>query len=105
MGSPGFWAKEIRAAALPGHWFEKLCGNVPWLSFVAFYAILANVPYWFASREFGFIQLGLFCLEYVTVGLLGLFIPRFLSATLLLAIIFADLLDGVCGSFSRNVLD
>jgi hypothetical protein len=105
MGSPGFWAKEIRVAALLGHWFEKLSRNVPWISFVAFYGILANVPYWFASREFGFLQIGLFCLQYLTVGLLGLFIPRFLSATLLLAIIFADLLDGVCASFSLPVAE
>ena len=105
MGLLGCWANGFTAPVLRRPWFERVHRNIPWLSFVAFYAVLANIPYWFVSREFGFMQLGLFCLQYVTVGLLGLFIPRFLSATLLLAIIFADLLDGVCASFSVPVAE
>jgi hypothetical protein len=84
-------------------WFERVYGNVPWLSFVAFYAVLANIPYWFASREFGFSPLGWFCIQYVVVGLVALVVPRFVSASLLLAIIFADFLCGICRSYDLPV--
>jgi hypothetical protein len=78
-------------------------GNVPWLSFVAFYAVLANIPYWFAAREFGFSPLGWFCVQYVVVGLVALVVPRFVSASLLLAIIFADLMCGICRSYNLPI--
>jgi hypothetical protein len=70
-----------------------------WLRFVAFYAVLANIPYWAASRAFGFVPLGWFCVEYALVGLIALVVPRFVSGILLLVTIFVDLLCGVCQSY------
>ena len=74
-----------------------------WVFFVAFYSILANIPYWIASREFGLIRNGWFCLEYALVGLVALFVPRSVSAALLLTITFTDLIRGVCRTYSLSV--
>ncbi|MGB7264347.1 MAG: hypothetical protein WBC92_02470, partial [Terracidiphilus sp.] len=66
---------------------------------MAFYALFANIPYWFISHEFGFSPLGWFCIQYVTVGLLALVLPGSLSASLLFVIISADIFSGICLSY------
>jgi len=81
-------------------WILRSGSRYSWLWFLAFYSLVANLPYWFASREFAFIPLGWFCIQYVTVGLLALFLPRLVSALLLFAVILGDLLCGVCRSYS-----
>ncbi len=77
--------------------------NIPihsyWILFVLFYAICANIPYWTASHWLGLLPIGWFCVEYAVVGLLALFIPRILAAVLLLLVIAADLLSGVCKTY------
>ncbi|MGA2570425.1 MAG: hypothetical protein ABSF23_07885 [Terracidiphilus sp.] len=80
-------------------WSEGVRANATWLSVVFFYAVLANVPYWVASGEFGLSNQGSFCVQYATVGLIALAVPASLSATLLFAVIFADILCGVCASY------
>jgi Sulfatase len=70
-----------------------------WLLFVAFYAIVANLPFWTASPFLGLLRNGLFCLEYVGVGLLALFLPRIFAGVLLLVAIVADLICGVSQTF------
>jgi phosphoglycerol transferase MdoB-like AlkP superfamily enzyme len=87
------------APVLRRTWVERLRELIPWLSFVAFYAIFANVPYWVASREFEFSRLGSFCIQYATVGLIALVVPRYLASFLLFAVIFADMLSGICQSY------
>jgi hypothetical protein len=79
----------------------KLLTERTWtlIFFVAFYAILANVPFWTASPLLGLMRNGLFCLEYAAVGLLALFVPRLFSAGLLFAVIAADLICGVSQTF------
>ena len=73
--------------------------HIRWLFFVVFYAIVANVPFWIASRWFGLLPLGWFCLEYAGIGLLALCIPRMLAAGLLLLAIAADLLSAVSKTY------
>jgi hypothetical protein len=73
--------------------------NLYWILFVLFYAIVANIPYWTASRWLGLLPIGWFCVEYAVVGLLALFIPRILAAVLLFLVIAADLLNGVCKTY------
>jgi sulfatase-like protein len=73
--------------------------HVRWLLFVVFYAIVANVPFWFASRWFGLLPLGWFCLEYAGIGLLALFVPPVLATVLLVVAIFGDLLSAVCKTY------
>jgi phosphoglycerol transferase MdoB-like AlkP superfamily enzyme len=70
-----------------------------WLLFVVFYAIVANLPFWTASPFLGLMRNGLFCLEYVGVGLLALFLPRIVAGVLLLLAITADLIGGVSQTF------
>jgi hypothetical protein len=77
----------------------KRTGHTPWLFFVFFYAILANIPFWIASYWLGLLPLGWFCLEYAAVGLLALFLPRILAAALLLLVIAADLTSGVSKTY------
>ena len=77
----------------------KKCAPQPWLLFVVFYAIVANVPFWAAGVWLGILPIGWFCLEYAGVGLLALFIPRILAAILLLLVITADLISAVSKTY------
>jgi hypothetical protein len=70
-----------------------------WLLFVVFYAIVANLPFWTASPFLGLLRNGLFCLEFVGIGLLALFLPRIVAGILLLLAIIADLICGVSQTF------
>jgi hypothetical protein len=76
-----------------------------WLLFVLFYAIGANIPFWAASHWLGLLPLGWLCIEYAGVGLLALFIPRILSAILLLIVIAADILSDVCKTYYLSPTD
>jgi Sulfatase len=67
--------------------------------FIAFYSIFANLPFWTASPILGLMRNGVFCVEYVAVGLLALFIPRIYSGILLFFVIVADMLCGVSQTF------
>lgn len=67
--------------------------------FVLFYAILTNLPFWSASPLLGLMRNGLFCVEYIGIGLLALFIPRAMSGILLFLVIVADLICGVSQTF------
>lgn len=71
----------------------------PWLSCVVFYLIFANIPYWAIWRVSGFSPTGLFCVEYSVVGLISLFVPRFVTIPLLFLAICADILCGICETF------
>lgn len=85
-----------------GHSIER----VQWLFFVIFYSVLANIPYWVASRELGFLDgRGLFCVSFIAVGLLALFIRPVLSAALFFVVIVADLVWGVCESYFLSIND
>jgi hypothetical protein len=81
--------------------FESWKQFVPehWLLFVAFYAIVTNVPFWAASIWLGILPIGWFCLEYAGIGLLALFIPRIFAAILLLLFITADLTSAVSKTY------
>lgn len=73
--------------------------HVRWLIFALFYAVAANVPFWIASRWFGLLPLGWFCLEYAGIGILALFVPPVLAAVLLVVAILGDLLSAVCKTY------
>ena len=73
--------------------------------FVAFYAIFANLPFWTASPLLGLLRNGLFCIDYVAVGVLALFLPRIFSGLLLLSFIVADLICGVSQTFYLSPLE
>jgi hypothetical protein len=78
---------------------REAANHAYWILFVLFYAICANIPYWTASHWMGLLPIGWFCVEYAVVGLLALFIPQTLAAVLLLLVIAADLLNGVCKTY------
>jgi hypothetical protein len=70
-----------------------------WFLFVFFYIVIANIPFWAASRWLGLWGHGLFCLEYAVVGLLALVVPGGVAATLLSVVIVADLTCGVSQTY------
>src|ERR1039458_450053 len=92
----GCLVENLTTPELRHSWAKKASEHIPWLSVVAFYAVLANIPYWIVSSEFSFSRLGWFCIQYAVVGLLALVVPRFLAAALLFFVISADLVCGVC---------
>jgi phosphoglycerol transferase MdoB-like AlkP superfamily enzyme len=61
--------------------------------------VLTNLPFWAASRWLGLLPIGWFCIEYAVVGLLALFLPRALTALLLLLVIVADIICGVSKTY------
>ena len=83
--------------------FWKRANLLGWLPFVVFYAVLANIPFWAASRWLGIFQNGWLCLEYVAVGLAALFVPRILGAALLLLMIAVDLIAGICQTYFLSI--
>lgn len=99
MGPFGCLVENLTTPELRRSWAKKASEHVPWLSVVAFYAVLANIAYWIVSREFSFSRLGWFCIQYAVVGLLALIVPRLLAAALLFFVISADLVCGVCMSY------
>jgi hypothetical protein len=103
MGSVGWWIENPMPQEWRRTWAEIASHYAPWLTFVAFYAIFANLPYWIVAREFGFRSLGWFCVQYLTVGLIALIAPRILAAGLLFAVMIADLLCGICVTYSIPV--
>jgi hypothetical protein len=103
MGSIGWRIKDPIPLEWRRAWAEIANEHAPWLTFVAFYAIFANLPYWIVAREFGFRDLGWFCVSYATAGLIALAMPRILAAGLLFAVMIVDLLCGICFTFSLPV--
>ena len=67
--------------------------------FIVFYVLLSNLPFWTASPLLGLMRNGVFCIEYIGVGLLALFIPAIYSGILLFLVIAADLICGVSQTF------
>jgi hypothetical protein len=78
---------------------SKTSRQLPWIAFVLFYSIAANIPFWTAVRGLYLLPLGWFCLEYAVVGLIALFAPRILAALLLALVIFADLISSVSKTY------
>jgi phosphoglycerol transferase MdoB-like AlkP superfamily enzyme len=73
--------------------------NRRWLSFVAFYAILANLPFWVACPLIGMLRNGLFCLDFAAAGVLALFVPRIFASAVLFLIIVADLICAISRTY------
>jgi hypothetical protein len=73
--------------------------------FVLFYGILANIPFWTASRLLGLLANRLFCLEYLVLGLLALVLPRMLTGLLLLLLISADVICGISQTFYLSPIE
>jgi hypothetical protein len=97
------WYLSLRSA-LRLSWTGKTAGNASWLIFVLFYVVVANIPYWIASRAFGFTDhLGRFCVEFIAVGLVALVAPPIISAMIFLLEIAADLVSGVCRTYFLSV--
>ncbi|MDE3105618.1 MAG: sulfatase-like hydrolase/transferase [Acidobacteriota bacterium] len=67
--------------------------------FLAFYGIVANTPYWFASVFFHFMPLGMFSLQYLTAGALSLVLPTSLSVVLLVFLVAEDVVFGICRTY------
>jgi hypothetical protein len=78
---------------------SKLRHPAPWILFVAFYAIFANVPFWIGSFWLGIWCHGWFCVEFVVVGLLALYLPCYIAAALLLLVIVADFVSGISETY------
>src|SRR5277367_1226102 len=99
MGSFGNGAESVAA---PRMWRRVAAQSIefaPWQSLVIFYVIFVNIPYWITANVFHFSSIGLFCADYALVGIISLIAPRFITAVLLLIVICADILCGICESY------
>ena len=97
------WTERVRSA-LRHSWASETSSSRSWVVYAIFYLIIANIPYWVAAHEFGFVdRRGLFCLQFMTVGIVSLFIPRVLSGVLLILAMAADLICAVCESYDLSI--
>jgi Sulfatase len=70
---------------------------------LAFSAVLVNVPYWLTAHTFRFERLGFFTLEYTLVGILAMYVSPIVSASMLVALTFVDLLYGICQTYYLTI--
>jgi hypothetical protein len=77
----------------------KRDGTSAWIPYILFYTVLANLPFWAASRWLAISPNGWFCLDYIAIGLVALYLPRFVGSALLLLAIAVDLVAGVCETY------
>lgn len=66
---------------------------------VFLYAVLCNVPYWFACRSLGLVLSAWICLDFLLLGAVALFLPSILSALLLVIAIPLDLMAAICKTY------
>ncbi len=99
MGSAVAIVGSLESRSVRNRLAKVTSQQAAWPISIAFYSILANIPYLIASQAFGFLPLGWFCVEYTLVGIIALFVPRIVTAILLLTVMFADLLCGACLSY------
>ncbi len=66
-----------------------------WILYVVFYTVFANFPFWLATCITGLVARGCFCIDYVVVGIISLYLSRTASAVLLGIAIALDLVCGV----------
>jgi len=104
MDSVVLFAKGFIVRRLRRIQAEISSADCSWLSVVVFYAIIANIPYWVGTKQLGLLQnRGLFCVQFVTIGLLALVLSRVWSAGLLLLMIFMDILYGICETYYISI--
>jgi hypothetical protein len=70
-----------------------------WSLYFLSYAILLNVPYWFAARNLGLLLHGWFCLEFPIIGIVALYFPRVGAPVLIVFVMLADLVCSVCETY------
>jgi len=68
-------------------------------AFIAFYTVLANIPFWLADHAFAFLHSGCFSIDIVLAGLFALVLPPAASAAILLVCILADILSAICQTY------
>jgi hypothetical protein len=99
MGLLSYCEKRLVGSMLPYPWATRVIEDFKWLPFVMFYCVFCNIPYWIAAHEFSFESLGWFCVQYAAVGLVALFVPRFVTLVWLLALTAADIICGACMTY------
>lgn len=68
--------------------------------FVIFvFIVVANIPFWIASHSLGLILKGPFNDEFVLIGILSLFVRRWVTIGLLLVAILLDLMNGIASTY------
>jgi Sulfatase len=70
-----------------------------WFAFLAAFLILPNLPLPVASGPLNLLVRGRLSLDYVVVAVLALFLPRGVSAVLLLLAVLADFINSACATY------
>ncbi|HEX6496740.1 MAG TPA: sulfatase-like hydrolase/transferase [Acidobacteriaceae bacterium] len=87
-----------RAADVPDDRSEWL--NLSrWYLFVLFYGVFSNIPFWVMVRFLRIERNGWFCLDYLCIGILSLFVPRVVTGILMFGSIVADALSAITESY------
>jgi hypothetical protein len=80
-------------------------GVPSWVLFAFVFAVLPNLPFQIAGHKWGFLRDGWFCLEYAVGAIVALFLPRVLASAMLIALMAADLICGVCRNYYLSPME
>jgi phosphoglycerol transferase MdoB-like AlkP superfamily enzyme len=76
------------------------------VSFVVFvYAIAANVPFWLAGHSMGLLLTGVFNVELLVLGMLSVFLRRWVTVVLLAIAVALDMVRGVSSTYLLSPLE
>lgn len=75
------------------------------VAYVVLYTLVVNVPFWIACRGLGLLPIGWFSPEMLFVGMLALFLPRWLRLLLLIAAFAEDILCAVSKTYYLTPVD
>jgi len=74
--------------------------------FVVFvYAIAANVPFWLAGHSMGLLLTGVFNVELLVLGMLSVFLRRWVTVVLLAIAVALDMVRGVSSTYLLSPLE
>jgi|HubBroStandDraft_5_1064220.scaffolds.fasta_scaffold09270_3 hypothetical protein len=81
------------------HSAKHPANGVHWSLFFLFYAILLNVPFWFAARTLGLLSHGWFCVEFPVTGIIALYVSRTGAQIAIVFVMLTDLGCSVCQTY------
>jgi hypothetical protein len=68
-------------------------------SVILVFVFVANIPFWIASHSLGLILKGPFNDEFVLIGILSLFVRRWITVGLLLVAMVLDVINGIASTY------
>ncbi|MGA8729422.1 MAG: hypothetical protein WB608_11785, partial [Terracidiphilus sp.] len=70
-----------------------------WAIYAFFYAVLLNLPLWFAAHTLGLLVHGWFGIDYLMLGVLAILIPRRFIPAFIVLFVALDIVRAICETY------